>query len=209
MEIGVGIKVPMNTIGMREYFMGKLNNLEIDTANTGINSIEAKDLQEGNYKISTAVGATAQSQASETQSYLSALASNGSYFYQGANSPATLGVGKGPAALANDSSYNGSLLIETKKVALGEPRYTFTSSEANITFEEAIYTKDGTGALCALPAGGSDFKNKLTYTGTGSLYSAQYNVDASGSGNIQFKTDGAVDGDTITWNNDLGGAAGS
>lgn len=55
-----------------------------------------------------------ESKAVETQQYLSSVSNYGSFFYEAIDQEATLGVGSG--ANANNSAYNGSLLIEATTV---------------------------------------------------------------------------------------------
>jgi flagellar hook-associated protein 3 FlgL len=76
-------------------------------------------------------------------------------------------------------------------------------------FDQVIYGINDEGNLAALSSGDRDFESRFTYTGTGSLYTAQYTTDAAGNATIEFSTEGAADGDTIVWNNDYGGTAGS
>jgi flagellar hook-associated protein 3 FlgL len=95
-EIGVGVTTTINLPGMKEFFMGRLNDLILNSGTSGITSLTANALQEGEYTLKTAIGATAQSRATETQNYLGALANNGEFFYQDVNSAATLEWEKTP-----------------------------------------------------------------------------------------------------------------
>lgn len=52
-EIAKGITTPVN-LKMRQFFMGKLNDLVLQSVRSGIRSITPKDLQEGHYTVNTA-----------------------------------------------------------------------------------------------------------------------------------------------------------
>jgi flagellin-like hook-associated protein FlgL len=156
---------------------------------------------------------SSQAVAREQQSYLSSTANNGSFFYQSKDTPATLGVGKDVTALDNDSSYNGSLLLEVKRIipASGNisPRFTLNgSNDANggvFTLNKPLYQKDNSGVLQPV-SDGQDLASSFTYTGTGSLNTAIYNYDeTTGIATITFTTTpGTLEepGATIMWNND-------
>ena len=156
---------------------------------------------------------SSQAVAREQQSYLSSTANNGSFFYQSKDTPATLGVGKDATALDNDSSYNGSLLLEVKRIipAKGNigPRLTLNGgSDANggvFTLNKPLYQKNNNGVLQPV-SDNTDLTSSFTYTGTGSLDSAIYNYDeATGIATITFTTTPGTPEEpeaSIMWNND-------
>ncbi len=217
-EIGIGVKIPIN-LKMKEYFMGRLDQTVMD-AGSGIKGITAKNLQEGKYKINTAVlGAVTPSKTSEVQSYLGSVSNSSKtghfFYYPEAVIPggtteipaAQLGSAKPPALVtdpyANDSSYNASLQLEVKQVKTGvgkgEPSANYAAG--TLTFDKPMYLKNWEGKTEAIPTG--DLTNHFTYTksggSTGSLTAAAYNSATNG---VTFTTAGAPTvGDTIVWNN--------
>lgn len=216
MEIGIGVTVPVN-IKMKDFFTGRLNDLYIDP-NSGINSIETEDIQEGDYELHTSsVTAAADSSAHEAQSYLSAVPDSGSFFFESQGVAATLGVGQNVET--SDTSYSGSLLIEAKRIdpateKLGPRASLDAGSDADggtLTLTRPLYTKDNNGNLIAI-ADGADISNYFTYTGEGTLSSATYHYNAATDEvSIDFDTSGGSIpelGDTIVWNNDWDPVAG-
>ncbi len=156
---------------------------------------------------------SSQAVAREQQSYLSSVPNNGSFFYQSINKSATLGVGKDATALNNDSSYNGSVLLEVKKITPATaniaPRFSLNGgSNENggvFTLSKPLYQKDNNGILQSV-SNGTDLASSFTYTGTGSLDAAIYNYDeTTGVATITFTTTPGTPEEptaSITWNND-------
>lgn len=211
-EMGTGTKITANTTEMKDFFTGKLNELDKYVPNSVIRNVAAKGLQEGNYEIKTDIGTGPfAASAVETQSYLGSISNNGNFFYQDEQTGATLGAGTGsdPANLANDSAYNGSLLIEVKDVKTGvetgAPRVTLTdSTTANpvMQFNQPLYIKGTGGSLTQISSG--DLTQNFAYTkadgSTATISNADYD---STTGNVSFSLTGTpVKGDTIVWNND-------
>ncbi|MEN6327259.1 MAG: flagellar hook-associated protein FlgL [Syntrophomonas sp.] len=207
LEIGQGVKLPINTTEMKEFFTGRLNDLDKYVPNSVIRNITANNLQEGKYDIKTDIETGAfDAAATETQSYLGSISNNGHFFYQDARTVATLGAGT--ANLANDSAYNGSLLIEVKDintgVEQGAPRVTLTDPTVDspiMQFDQPLYIKDASGSLIQISS--NDLAPNFTYTqasgSSGSISSASYN-DATGE--VSFSIAGLpATGDTIVWNN--------
>lgn len=216
MEIGAGVKIPANLM-MQEYFMGRLKETYINPSASFINKVEADKLQEGEYRIKTATGPQTESVAREQQSYLSSVPNNGCFFYQFNDTPvdprmipATLGVGN--VANANNSSYNGSLLLEAKRI---EPAW-FNLNEGSdknggkFTLTKPLYTKNSNGDLVPM-SDETDLTKCFSYTGAGSIVSAVYRYNAdTGMATINFETipgnppppNPPANGDTIIWNND-------
>ncbi|NLX01609.1 MAG: flagellar hook-associated protein FlgL [Syntrophomonadaceae bacterium] len=163
-------------------------------------------------KVSISLNSS-QAVAREQQSYLGSVPNNGCFFYESINTPATLAVGKDATALNNDSSYNGSLLLEVKRVtpASGNigPRFIALSengADKIFTLNKPLYQKDKNGVLQAV-SDNTDLTSSFTYTGTGSLDSAIYNYDeTTGIATITFTaTPGTPPADpkaSIMWNND-------
>ena len=216
MEVGAGIKVPVNLM-MQEFFMGRLRDTYINPKASFINKIEAENLREGDYQIKTSVGPQNESVAREQQSYLGSTSNNKCFFYQSKDilatpgvTPATLGVGD--VTNANNSSYNGSLLLEAKRI---QPAWINLNegSDKNggkFTLTKPLYTKNSNGDLVPINDE-TDLTNCFSYTGAGSLVSAVYRYDANtGIATINFETtpgnppppEPPVNGDTIIWNND-------
>lgn len=213
LEIGAGVKMPIN-LDTKEFFMGRLNNNFINPP-SGISEVLAGKLQEGHYEVTTALVDAASlpddSVALEAQNYLSSVANNGYFFYKEDETPATLGVGSDPAALANDSAYNGSLLIEVKDVKEGIAsdglRASLTNSASGnpaIEFNKPLYQEDnGAGKIAS-----GDLSSHFTYTradgSTAGITSADYD---EATGEISFTLGGApAAGDTIIWDNNNGKA---
>lgn len=212
-EIGQGVKLPVNIKEMKEFFMGRLNNLDTYVPNDIIRNVTAQDLQEGAYTVKTdVVSASTDASATEAQSYLSSISKNGSFFYQADGKAATLGAGKPPVApavtLANDSAYNGSLMLEVKSVipgvTEGAPRASLTADTTIspvLTFDKPLYSKDTTGTDTAISNG--DLTTQFTYQpaagSSGAITTANYD---STTGQISFSITGTpATGDTIVWNN--------
>jgi len=162
-------------------------------------------------KVSISLNSS-QAVAREQQSYLSSVPNNGCFFYESISTPATLGVGKDATALDNDSSYNGSLLLEVKSItpATGNigPRFIALSengADKIFTLNKPLYQKDNNGNLQSI-AIGTDLTSSFTYTGEGKLTSAIYSVDGKGVATITFTTDPntlpADSTPSIIWNND-------
>lgn len=217
LEIGVGVKIPVN-LQTRDFFMGRLNNLNI-APSSQIQSIQARKLQEGNYVINTKVGPAADAKAIESQSYLSSINNNDMFFFQNASTPAVLGAGSDPLALANDSNYNASLMLEVKKVKPGVPpggpRAEMTGTV--LDFNKALYTKNADGLLVPLANGDistpvppetvPNFTYTQAYGSTAALIDATYEDTGH---TVTFNLSGApAAGDTIIWNNDVGGVGGN
>ncbi len=213
LEIGVGVTMPVN-LKTKDFFMGRLDNLN-PAPSSQVQSIQARKLQEGNYVINTKVGPAADAKAIESQSYLSSINKNGMFFYQNTSTPAVLGVGSDPLALANDSSYNASLMLEVKQVKPGVPPAGPRATMAGtvLDFNRALYTKDANGLLVPLANGDisapvpPEIVPNFTYTqsfgSTATLTGAIYE-DVNHT--VTFNLAGApATGDTIIWNNNIGG----
>ncbi len=166
-----------------------------------------------------------QSTAVESQSYLTAVPNAGSFFYENMGQEATLGVGSGsgsllmpdgqPRPLTNDSSYSGSLMIETTKVEPGNgkigPRVTSVAAAGNsttLTLNRALYMKDETSGDMVAISDNTDLKDYFNVTRgvnqnpvSGLITSAIYDADTKEI-TLTFNTADIQAGDTITWNND-------
>lgn len=211
LEIGVGVKIPVN-LKVKGYFSGSLNNLNINSS-TGIKQIEAQNLQEGKYTINTLLGSPANSTAAEAHTYLGAIGNYNKLFYQDASTAATLGAGRmpvPPATLDNDSAYNSSLMIEVKEVKASvpadEPSASISGAAAApvLTFDRDLYIQDANNEMQILPS--SSLLASFTYSpasGAASLTAADYDSTTHA---VSFNiAGGPAEGDTIIWNNDAGG----
>ncbi|MDD4802884.1 MAG: flagellar hook-associated protein FlgL [Syntrophomonas sp.] len=209
-EVSAGEKMAMNITDMKKFFMGRLNELNIEPS-SGIKQIQAESIQEGHYRVNTLVGSIANSIAAESQSYLNSINKNSTFFYKDADTGASLGIGK--AAGAADSEYNASIMLEVKKVQAvyppGTPRVSITdptNTAPVLNFDQTMYMRDVNDALVAIP-NAADLTTNYIYTpaqgSTGTLTSAAYN-DAANT--VTFAVGGTPSvGDTIIWNNDVGG----
>ncbi len=222
-EISSGVNIAVNIPTMKEFFTGRLDQLSIaeDTSvppKAALQGLLAKNIQEGHYNVNTQIGPAAASTAAEAQSYLGSINKNRSFFYNdnvSATPPVTLGAGT--AALANDSAYNASLMVEVKKVQAiyppGTPRGSLTASVPGapvLTFNQGIYMRDGNDAV--LNPNGTDLAANFTYTrasgSTANLTDADYVAGAlpADPSAVTFTVTGTpATGDTIIWNNDVGG----
>jgi len=193
-EIGVGVKIPVN-LNMKGYFMGRLDSLYIN-GNTGIKGITANNMQEGQYAIKAGYGSSTNSSAAESQSYLSSISKNKSFFYQDTMTSASLGAGKNPYVPGNDCTYNSSLQLEVKRVTAGVPAGTPRADmigNYKLTFNSALYQGGSAVANGDLAAGFT-----YTPTGAGTLNTANYDAATK---TVTFDVTGANTGDTIVWNN--------
>lgn len=211
LEIGVGVKIPIN-LKTKGYFSGSLNNLNINSS-SGIKQMEAQNLQEGKYTVKTLLGSPVNSTAAEAHSYLGAIGNNNKFFYQDASTAATLGAGRmpvPPAGMSNDSAYNSSLMIEVKEVKTSvpanEPSAGISGAAAApiLTFDRDLYIRDADNELQILPS--SDLLSSFTYTpasGAASLTAADYDSTTHA---VSFTiAGGPAEGDTIIWNNNTTG----
>jgi len=214
-EISAGVTIPMNITDVKNFFNGRMKALNIAEDASGnkiLEDLQAQDIQEGHYSVNTCVTTTAvASEANETQSYMSSITKNGSFFYNDASTAASLGAGK--TASTSNSDYNASLMLEVKYVQAvyppGTPRVELSDSTAAapvLTFDQAMYMNDASDNMAAI-ADGTDLASDFTYTtasgSTAALTSAVYD-DTTHS--ITFTVDGApAVGDTVIWNDNVGG----
>ncbi|MEN6460748.1 MAG: flagellar hook-associated protein FlgL [Syntrophomonas sp.] len=193
LEIGQGVTLPINIPEMKEFFTGKLNDLQKkydkDTQN-GITSVTANDLQEGEYIVNTTQeAAVVPSDAMEAQSYLTSTGSKGKFFYDTSGQAVDLGVGTG----AGDTSlpYSGSLLVEVKSVDA-------ENGKVVATIKGHVYENTAN----------PDGTPKYNYI---DLDNVELNMQATAAGGSIFTLDKAKTGltnDIVVWNqgtSDLGG----
>lgn len=204
-EVGIGVTTAINIPQMVEFFMGRMEFNKAMDAASGISKLTGYNLREGQYKLSTEIGAFGNSTAIESQSYLQAVAKNKSFFYENAQTAATLGAGTGVGL--TDASYSGSLAIEVKKVDSAPHFFIQSGSDANgltFTVDQPLYRKDASGNLIPLNDG-DDLTGNFSYTG-GAITSATYNSSAGGGITVTIDTSGspAAAGDTLELDNGLG-----
>ncbi|MFA7149080.1 MAG: flagellar hook-associated protein FlgL, partial [Syntrophomonadaceae bacterium] len=112
MEVGAGIKVPVNLM-MQEYFMGRLRDTYINPKASFINKVEAENLCEGDYQLKTSTGL-----GCEAGINLKSPNNEGMFFFTNDDPPqaAAINAGNDPTALAADSIYSGGLTITVTAV---------------------------------------------------------------------------------------------
>ncbi|PKM77591.1 MAG: flagellar hook-associated protein 3 [Firmicutes bacterium HGW-Firmicutes-15] len=224
-EISAGVKMAMNIPDMKKFFMGRLDALYIEPS-SGIKEMQAENIQEGHYAVNTYVvdpdelptPAPVSSTAAKAQSYLGSIDNNGEFFYKNtATGVSAASLGAGTAAGSTNSDYNASLIIEVKQVQAiyppGTPRGSITDPTdltPELTFDQAMYMRDpDTDMLEAIP--NTNLAANFTYTraqgSSGILNSADYVAGALSTdpSTVTFDVTGPAIGDTIVWNNDVGG----
>ncbi|MGE5390240.1 MAG: flagellar hook-associated protein FlgL [Deltaproteobacteria bacterium] len=188
-EIGVGVKADINIPQMKSFFMGRTEYSHAIEDVSGISSLDAVNLKEGQYQLATQLGNFANSNIRESQSYLSAVPNNKCFFYEDIQKAATLGVGRqktAPAPLANDATYSGSLVIEVKTVDQGPHLFLQDGSNANslvMTADQSLYTKNANGTVVPL-VNGQDITAMFNMTPAG--WTATYNDNGQGTVTIDL-----------------------
>jgi len=173
-EIGVGIKADINIPQMKNFFNGSMDyTRKLDSA-SGITSLEANNLKEGEYKLGTQLGSFANSTIKESQSHLSAVSNNKCFFYQDAQQAGALGIGRG--LLDFDSSDANQLVLEVSQPLCD----------------------NATGTAVAL-ADNTDISAMFDLTELPADWTATYNVNGQGEATITFQGATALTGNaTVT-----------
>ena len=187
-EIGVGVKTDINIPQMKSFFMGKMDYSHALDSASGISSLDGYNLKEGQYQLGTQLGNFANSTIRESQSYLSAVPNNKCFFYQDIQNAATLGVGSNSAALANDATYSGSLVIEVKTVDQSPHLFLQAGSDANglsMTVDQSLYTKNANGTVIPL-VNGQDVTAMFDMATLPAGWTATYNDNGQGTVTIDF-----------------------
>ncbi|NLW90814.1 MAG: flagellar hook-associated protein FlgL [Syntrophomonadaceae bacterium] len=172
-EIGVGVKADINIPEMKSFFMGKMDYTQaLDTA-SGISSLEANNLKEGQYQLATQLGNYTSSNISESQSYLSAVANNKSFFYQDIQQAATLGISRG---LFDFSNSNANQLV--------------------LQVDQSLYDNFGVIPPADPPAiaDGADISAQFDLSALPAGWTATYHDDGQGNVNITFAGATALSG---------------
>lgn len=177
-EIGVGVTTDINIPQMKNFFMGKMDySRDLDPA-TGISSLEATNLKEGQYKLGTQLGTFNTSTIKESQSYLTAVPNNDCFFYQDIQHAGALGIGRG---LFDFSNSNANQLV--------------------LQIDQSLYDNFGvvSPALPPAIADGTDISAQFDLSALPAGWTATYNDDGQGNVNITFAGATALSGgETIT-----------
>ncbi len=181
-EIGIGVEVPINLVGMKDFFMGRLNDLNIDSA-SGLLGLSTNSLREGRYEVQTEVaGVASPAQLSLPQKYL-----------QQVGTKSILGGYQDPPGLTLTAGDNLNASMELTVERVDPLRHTVTYSYRTHEYDSA------TGAHNVVPPPGQPSpKFELEYqfidsSGTFVNLPAAATPQTVTIGNVQFQVNLAVD----------------